>query len=133
MIVSLVTSTRSIRDSTLTAVLIPCLNDDVFVLQNHVPNLVEFTRAEPMIPRELDWRQPKLAVPPIAPDVNGFVAVETVEKEPVRPRNTGDPRHSARLHPPERTRVNNRPANNPLTDAEAEVCEPKACGSGASA
>jgi hypothetical protein len=81
-------------------VLIPCLDDDLFVLQNQAPNLVEFTRAEPMIPREFDRSQPQLAVLAITPnmDVNGFVAVETIEKKPVRPRNTYDPRHSTRPH-----------------------------------
>jgi hypothetical protein len=71
------------------AVLIPCLNDDLFVFQNHVPNLVEFTRAEPMIPRKVDRCQPKLAVLLIAPNVNvsGFVAVETIKEEPVRPKS----------------------------------------------
>jgi len=52
-------------------VLIPCLDDDRFVLQNYLPNLVEFTRAEPIIPREFDGHQPELAVLSIAPNVDG--------------------------------------------------------------
>src|SRR5665213_414067 len=92
VMVSSVTVMCWIRDSTLTAVLIPCLDDDRFVLQNQVPNLVEFARTEPMIPRERRRRQPELAMLPIAPnvDVHGLVAIETIEKEPVR---SGNPRN----------------------------------------
>ena len=63
---------------------------DCFVLDNETTDLVELSWAEPMIPRELDGRQPELGVLLIASnvDVHGFVAVEAVEKEPVRPWNT---------------------------------------------
>ena len=94
------TSTRSIRDSTLTAVLMPCLNNVGFLLHNETTDLVELSWAEPMIPRELDARQPELRVLAISAnmDVHGLVAVETVKKEPVRSWNTSECRHSARLH-----------------------------------
>jgi hypothetical protein len=39
---SSVTSTRLTLDSTLTAVLMPSLNDDLFVFQNQDPKVVQF-------------------------------------------------------------------------------------------
>lgn len=64
----------------------PCLNNARFVLHNETTELVELSWAEPMIPREVDWRQPELGVPSFSAnvDVLGLVAVETIEKEPVR-------------------------------------------------
>src|SRR5438876_10666415 len=93
--VSSVTSTWSIRFSTLTAVLIPCLNDYLFVLNNQTTNVIQLAWAEPMVPCEHNGRQPELGVLPVAThvDVPGLVAVETVEKEPVRPGNARNPRH----------------------------------------
>src|SRR3989304_1133117 len=67
VIVSSVTSTRAIRDSTLTAVLIPCLDDRRFVLNDQAANLIQFSRAEPIIPRELDRCQPEFGVLAVAP------------------------------------------------------------------
>lgn len=70
VIVSSVTSTRSIRDSTLTTVLVPCLDNRQFVLHNETTDLVEFSWAEPMIPREFDGRQPELRVLPFSVNVD---------------------------------------------------------------
>src|SRR5437773_2538719 len=69
----------------------PCLNNRLFVLDNETTNLVELSWAETMIPCEFDRRQPELSLMPVSPNVyvNGLVAIETVEKEPVR---SGDPR-----------------------------------------
>ena len=82
----------------------PCLDNDLLVLQNQVPNLVEFTSAEPMIPREFDGCQPELAVLPIASnvDVHGLVAVEAIEKEPVGPKELPNP---ANVPQPRRLRM----------------------------
>jgi len=76
-------------------VLIPCLSDDLFVRDNQAPNIVGFPSAEPMIPRERHRCQPELAMLAVAANVNvnGFVAIETIEEKPVRSRNTGDFRH----------------------------------------
>jgi len=38
----------------------PCLNNRCFVLDDETTDLVEFSRAEPMIPRQFDRRQPEL-------------------------------------------------------------------------
>ena len=98
--VSSVTTTWPIRFSTLIAVLIPGLDDGRFVFDNQLPNLVEFTRAEAVIPCQFNRSQPELAVLPIATnvDVHWLVAVESVEEEPVRPRNARNPRHLVRLY-----------------------------------
>jgi hypothetical protein len=67
----------------------PCLNNGPFVIDNEMTDLVELSGGEPMIPRKFDWHQPELGVVPISSNmnVNGLVAVETAEKQPVRPRN----------------------------------------------
>ena len=95
VIVSSVTSTRAIRDSTLTAVFMPCLDDRRFVFDDKPTDLIQLARTEPMVPCQCRGRQPKLCVLPITSqvDVHGFVAVETIEEEPIRPGNTGNPRH----------------------------------------
>ena len=60
------------------------------MLYDNTTELVELSWAEPMIPRELDGRQPELGVLSISSnvDVHGLLAVEAVEKEPVRAWNT---------------------------------------------
>ena len=60
----------------------PCLDNGRFVFHNETTDLVELSWAEPIIPRELDGRQPELGVPSISAnvDVHGLMAVETVEK-----------------------------------------------------
>jgi Transposase len=75
------------------------LNSGRFVLDDETTDLVEFSWAEPMIPRQFDRRQPELGMLTVPANVNvqGLMAVETVEEEPVRPWNTSDCRHSARL------------------------------------
>src|SRR2546428_14140653 len=87
------------RDSALTTVRIPCLDNRYCVIDNETTDLVEFSWAESMIPRQLHGRQPEFRMPPISSDVHvrWFVTVETVEKEPVWPRNTWNLRHSALL------------------------------------
>ena len=52
-----------------------------------------------MVPCECHRRQPELGVLPVAPHVNvhEFVAVETIEEEPVRTRNPGNPWHVGSL------------------------------------
>lgn len=49
-----------------------------------------------MIPRQLHGREPKLGLLPIPSnvDVHRLMAVETVEKEAIWSRNTGNGRHS---------------------------------------
>jgi hypothetical protein len=95
VIASSVTSTRSIRDSTLTAVLIPSLDNLRLVLNDQAPNLVELTGAETMVPRNGHRRHPKLRMLAVAPNmhVDWLIAVKTVEKEPVWTRNAGHPWH----------------------------------------
>jgi hypothetical protein len=67
----------------------PCLNNGPFVIDNEATNLVELSWAEPMIPRKFDGHQPELRMVTISSNmnVNGLVAIETVEEQPVRPRN----------------------------------------------
>ncbi|SRR6266702_561981 len=86
VIVSSVTSTRPIRDSTLTAVLMPCLDNCWFVFHNQTPNDIQLAWAEPFVPRDGNGCQPEFGVLTIAPNVNvhRLVAVEAVEEEPVR-------------------------------------------------
>src|SRR5437870_3827046 len=81
VMVSSVTSTCAIRFSTLTAVLMPSLNNGRFLLDNETTDLVELAGTEPMIPCQFNRRQPELCLLPFAADVDvhGFVAVETVE------------------------------------------------------
>ena len=100
VIVSSVTTMCPMRLSTLTAVLMPSPNDRGFVPSNQMANLVEFTRAEALIPCQRDRRQPELALLSISPnmDVYWFVAVETVEEEPIRPWNADNLWHSIRLY-----------------------------------
>jgi len=73
----------------------PCLDDRRLVLDDQTTNLIQFPRTEPMVPCECHGRQPEFDVLPVAPCVNvhGLVAVETVEEEPVRPLNPGNPWH----------------------------------------
>src|SRR5947207_10001188 len=99
VIVSSVTSTRAIRDSTLTAVLMPCLDDRPLVYDDKSTDLIQLARTEPMIPCQGHGRQPKLGVLAIAPDVDvhRLNAVETVEEERIWPRNIRNPRHVAAL------------------------------------
>jgi hypothetical protein len=90
-----VTTTFAIRDSMLTAVFMPCLDDPDLVVDDHTTNLIQFPRTEPIVPCECHGGQPELGVLPVVPHVNvhGLVAVKTVEEEPVRPRNPRNPRH----------------------------------------
>src|SRR3990172_834802 len=99
VIVSSVTSTCAIRCSTLTAVLMPRLDNGRVVFNNKMTDLVEFSRTESMIPRQGHGRQPELRVLPVPTnvDVHRFVAVETIEIEPIWPLNAGDCGHSTRL------------------------------------
>jgi hypothetical protein len=50
VIVSSVTSTSSMRDPTLTAVLMPSLDAPFFVVDDEATDLVQFSRAEAGIP-----------------------------------------------------------------------------------
>ena len=133
VIVSSLTSTWSIRDSTLTAVFIPGLYNQRFVHHNETTNLVEFSWTESMIPRQFDRRQPEFGVLPIAADmdVHGLVAIKTVEEEPVRPRNAGNPWHSARLHARSSQALANppSPANIRAEPAAASTLPAKYCRS----
>src|SRR5437867_7791156 len=96
VIVSSVTTTLAIRGSTMTVVLMPCLDDRRLMLDNQTTNIIQLSRAEPMIPCQCHRGQPELRVLPVAPhvDVHGLDAVETVEEEPgirnrTRRRDTG--------------------------------------------
>jgi hypothetical protein len=73
----------------------PCLDDRRFVLNDEPTDIIQLAWTEPMVPRQCDWRQPKLGVLPVPAyvDVHGLVAVETVEEELVWTRNPGNPRH----------------------------------------
>jgi hypothetical protein len=70
----------------------PCLDYRLFLLDDQAPNVIQFAWAEPMIPSKRHRRQPELGLLPVAPDVDvhRFGAIETVEEEPVRPRNSRD-------------------------------------------
>jgi hypothetical protein len=70
-------------------VFIPCLDDGFLVIHDETTDLVELSWAESMIPRKFGRHQPELGVVSISPnvDVDGLVAVETVEKQPVPPRD----------------------------------------------
>ncbi len=54
----------------------PCLGNKCFVFHNETTDLIELSWTEPMIPRELDGRQPELGVLSISTnvDVHGLVA-----------------------------------------------------------
>jgi len=95
VIVSSLTSMRAIRDSTLTAVLMPCLDDRRFVLNDEPTDVIQLAWAKPMVPRQCHGRQPEFGVlsVPTHVDVHGLVAIETVEEKPIRTRNSGNPRH----------------------------------------
>jgi hypothetical protein len=76
--------------------LIPGSNDCRLVLDDDSADFIQLSRAEPMIPRQADRRQPELRVLTIAADVHvhRFIAVEAVEKEPVRAGDVRNARHS---------------------------------------
>jgi len=97
MIASSVTSTLEIRDSTLTAVLMPRPNDCLLVFDDQATDVIQLTRSEAMIPRQGDGRQPELRLLTVVSHVNvhWLVAVEAVEEEPVRTRNATNLRHGA--------------------------------------
>jgi hypothetical protein len=67
-------------------VFIPCLDDGFSVIHNETTDLVEFSWAESMIPRKFDRHQPELGVR-AERGREWLVAIETVEKQPVRPRD----------------------------------------------
>ena len=67
-----------IRPSTLTAVLISGPNNRGFVLNDQMANLVEFTRADALIPSQLDRRQPELALLSIAPNRLSMIQILNV-------------------------------------------------------
>src|SRR2546430_13025384 len=50
VIISSVTSMLAIRGSTLTAVLMPYLGDPLFMIDDQTTNLIQFPRAETMVP-----------------------------------------------------------------------------------
>jgi hypothetical protein len=95
MIASSETSTLEIRDSTLTAVLMPRSNDCLLVPDNQTTALVQFARTEPMIPCKGGRSQSELGLLAVAShvDVHRLVAVETVKGKPVRARNARTLRH----------------------------------------
>ena len=75
-----------IRDSTLTALLMPCLDDRRFVLNDEPTDVIQLTWAEPMVPRQCHRRQPELGVlVPTYVDVHGLGAIETVEENQYGP------------------------------------------------
>jgi ATP/maltotriose-dependent transcriptional regulator MalT len=77
----------------------PCLDNRLLVFNDHVTNLIQLARAEPIVPCERDRRQPELCVLSVTPHVyvHRFVAVKAVKEEPVRPWNAGNPRQSVSL------------------------------------
>ncbi len=77
----------------------PCLYDLRLVFQDESTNLVQLAGAETMIPRQIDGCQPEFGLLVFASnvDMNGLVAIETEEEEPVRPRNAWNPRQFASL------------------------------------
>src|SRR5688500_558971 len=74
--------------------LIPGSNDCRLVLDDDSADLVQLSRAEPMVKRQSDRRQPELRVLTIATDVHvrRFIAVEAIEEEPIRARNVRNAR-----------------------------------------
>jgi hypothetical protein len=75
----------------------PSPNDCLLVLDDQATDVVQLSRTEAMIPRQGDRRQPEFGLLTVASHVNvhRLVAVETVEEEPVRTRETGNLRHVA--------------------------------------
>src|SRR5262245_19002612 len=73
-----VTSTRAIVDSTLTAVLMPFLDNHRLVFNDEPTDVIEFARTKPMVPRQRHWRQPEFCVLPVPPHVH------PVPPQPVR-------------------------------------------------
>jgi hypothetical protein len=73
----------------------PCLSDEDFILNDYAPNLVQLARSETAVPGQSHRIEPELAFTPIATNVHmhRLGAVETVEQEPVRPWNSGNPWH----------------------------------------
>src|SRR5437867_10360827 len=96
VIMSSDTSTALILASVLTTVLMPRLQDLGQVLVNIHPNLRELPRGEPVVLRERYRLEPELAHHSLTTSVNvrGFVAVEAVEIEAIRPRDALDCWHS---------------------------------------
>jgi hypothetical protein len=76
-------------------VLIPSLSDDGHVINDYPANLVQLARSETAVPGQNHWIEPELTLASLSPNVHmhRLGAVETVEEEPVRSVNSGDPRH----------------------------------------
>src|SRR5688572_18196432 len=96
VIASSVTSTRSILAPPLAAVLIPRLQYPGPMVFNIRPDDVQLPARESVIQGQRDRLEPELAHHPLAADVHvpRLPAVEAVEKEPIRARDSGNARHA---------------------------------------
>src|SRR5262245_25278471 len=79
-----------------TAVLIPCVADEGFIVDYYPPNLADLTRSETAVPFQANGTKPELGFVPISSHVHvlGLGTVKAVEEEPVRSRNPANTRHS---------------------------------------
>jgi len=71
----------------LTAMLMPCLANDLAVNFDKPPNCSQLPRAKAVVCCKLDRLQPELARLLLSADmhVNWLITIETIEKEPVGP------------------------------------------------
>ena len=96
---SSVTSSVTIRGSLLAAMFIPGLPNMVQIVEDHLPDAIQFLCRETVIVRQDNRLEPEFAYGPVAAymDVARFITVEAVNEEPIRARNTGDRRQGGYL------------------------------------
>src|SRR6266446_7868820 len=89
---SSVTSSVTMRGSLLAAMFIPSLPNTVHIVDDDLPDAVQFLCREAVVVRQDNGFEPEFADGPVPAhmDVPRFVTVEAVEEEPIRARNTRD-------------------------------------------
>jgi hypothetical protein len=99
VIESSVTRMAMMRGVSLTTMLIPSLQNSVPMFYNQPANAVQFGRRKSIVEAQYDRLQPEFAYQMLTTNVYvlRLVAVEAVEKEPVRPRYITNRRHDAFL------------------------------------
>jgi hypothetical protein len=97
VIESSVTRMAIIRGVSLTTMLIPSLQNLLPMFHNQPADAVQFGGRKPLVEAEHDRFQPELSDHMLTPNMHmlRLVAVEAVEKEPVRTGHITDRRHAA--------------------------------------
>jgi hypothetical protein len=119
VIESSVTCMPMMRGVSLTTMLIPSLQDPLSVFRNQLANTIQLGGRKSLVETEHDRLQPELADHSLTPNVHmlRLVAVETIEEEPIRPRNIANRRHYAFPSGPDSILVYSKTCRNGDQDA----------------